>query len=302
MESAVTEACLLQGTVASFGRGHPPLMPVKQRCGAISADLLESPPSRPSQSRWEPQPAPAQSMPAWQPAAQPPVVTSDWQQSGMAQDSSDELAWEPVVFQWEPAVPQPGRSSPGPGLPGSTTDLPESAVSAAQQDEQQQQRQCLPVFMEEDAPAPAPMAVKGQHNPAPRPAAQQKRMKGATQSWSPLVFISPAQPEEPVPEPETPPEAEATRPKQQAAPKSTAGTKRKHDGADDGEGNRPLLCSAGLFSHNPPFLSPVLLLRGTPRCAEPRCSSCRAEEAKGGPAGCGRTSRGPCQARKQSKA
>ena len=267
MERAVREPCLLQSTVASFGRRHPPLIPAKQRCGAISADLLESPPSRPSQSRWQPQTA--QSMPAWLPAAQPNVVTSGWQQGSMAQDTSAELVWEPVGPQWEPVVPQPGpsgRNSPQPGQPGlpaSTADLPESAPNAAQQQQQ-------PVFMEEDAPLPAPMAAQGQRKPAPRPAAQQKRMKGATQSWSPLAFIPPAQPEEPVPEPETPPEAEAPRTKQQPAPKTVAGAKRKHDRANDGTGKRP----AQTVKHGHPTCS---LLRACPAMIIPffvsfRCS------------------------------
>ncbi len=225
MRSTLRERCLLQGTVASFGRGYPPLIPVKQRCGAISADLLESPPSRPSQSRWQAQSAPAQSMPAWQPPVQPNVITSGWQQGSAAQDTTAELSWESDL-------PQSARSSPQPGQSGSPAAPFYAAGNAAQQ-----QQQPLPAFMGEDMPLPAPMETQDQQNAALRPAAQQKQMQGATQSWVPLTRIYPAQfGEAAVPEPDTPPEAEAPRAKQQAAHKSAAGAKRKHEGLNEGKG------------------------------------------------------------------
>ena len=226
--------------MASFGRGYPPLIPVKQRCGAISADLLESPPSRPSQSRWQPQSAPAQSMPAWQPPVQPNVVTSGWQQGSAAQDSAAELSREPAVPQSAPSArssPQPMR----PGLPGSPTEPYHAAASAAQQ-----QQLPLPAYMEEDAPLPAPIRFQDQRMPAAMPA-QQQQMQGATQSWIPLTRLYPAQFDEAVPEPDTPPEAEAPRANHQAAHRSSPGAKRKHDGLNEGKGIGPVQLSCQML-------------------------------------------------------
>ena len=238
------ELCLLQGSVASFGRAHPPLIPAKQRCGAISPDLLESPASRPSQSRWQPQTAPTQSMPAWQPAPQPTEVSSGWEQGSMAQDGSANMEWEPVVSQWEPVVPQPGPSGgsspqPGqPGPPGSTAEPTKAAASAAQQ---QQQQLLQPAFMAGGVPPSHPREGQGQQDLIPEPAVQQKHMRGATQSWNPLSVFSAQKPSEPVPEPETPPEAETPRVKQQAAQKkTTVGAKRKHDEPNEAKGEWPV--------------------------------------------------------------
>ena len=145
----------------------------------------------------------------------------------MAQVSSAELAWEPVLMQWEPVGPQPGpsggsSSQPGhPGLPGSTADFRESAANAAQQ---QQQQPPLPACMAGDVPPSPPRETQGQQDPAPGSADQQKPMRGATQSWNPLSLFTTTKPDEPVPEPETPPEAETPRAKQQAAPEEDRGS------------------------------------------------------------------------------
>ncbi len=132
--------------------------------------------------------------------------------------------------------------------------------------------------MEEDVPLPAPMDIQIQQNAAPRPAAQQKQMKGATQSWIPLTRIYPAQFDDAVPEPDTPPEAEAPRAKQHAAHKSAAGPKRKHEGLNEGKGTSSIhLSHQMLLAACPSGLDgcpsgPALFLRGVLRCAELCCA------------------------------
>ena len=225
-----------------FG-GGPPRLIIKQRCGAVAAALLESPPPAPSQRSWQPEPPRACSMPGMQPAAQPgdPVMTSGRRQAQHAEhtalENDTEQYWQsagvgPHSDPSDCRPPQPWQ----PNLPGSSTGNPESAAKTAQQQPPQPPPSAS---MAQKVSPSIPRKKQDKQSAAPGPAIQQEHMRNATHSWDPLAFMAKTKPSEPVPEPETPPEAEAPRPKQPTALQSGAGAKRERSGPDEGKGEGP---------------------------------------------------------------